>query len=171
LNVLFAYFTLLCFTQETVATDAKAAIANAAGNPQWRRAGDSGDSGAAGWTWVSSRCDGDGGGHGIDGLSVDVSLAERGGGGGELDLEATRWLHVHGLGELASLLGIVGSTLADLAMLTAEDVSALQLKTLVRRRLRGQLSQLEGSRCVVATAVVEVRMHISLTDTNILMHF
>ena len=52
-----------------------------------------------------------------------------------------------GLGELAGILGRVGTTLSDFAMLTAEDVGALQLKALTRRRLRGHLSQLDGSKC------------------------
>lgn len=68
--------------------------------------------------------------------------------GNGLDMTATEWLQSRGLGDLVGLLGTVGTTLSDLAMLTAEDVSALQLKALTRRRLRGHLSQLEGSKCV-----------------------
>jgi hypothetical protein len=87
-----------------------------------------------------------------------VAMPAHGGAGGTagLDAAATEWLQLCGLEELAGVLGTVGSTLSDLAMLTAEDVDALQLKTLTRRRLRGQLSQLEGSMCVAApSAAVE----------------
>jgi len=39
-----------------------------------------------------------------------------------------------------------------MAMITAEDVDGLQLKTLTRRRLRAQLARLEGSLCMAAPA-------------------
>ena len=75
-------------------------------------------------------------------------LQQQEGAGSGLDMAATEWLQSRGLGELAGVLGSVGTSLSDLAMLTTEDVCALQLKTLTRRRLRGHLSQLEGSKCV-----------------------
>lgn len=76
------------------------------------------------------------------------------------------------------MLGEVGSSLADLAMLTAEDVEALNLKvtlpasrrvccvpsdlsvrfwqTLTRRRLRGNLCSLPNSQCsAVPSAALE----------------
>jgi hypothetical protein len=73
-----------------------------------------------------------------------------------LDAEATIWLHSCGFGELERVLGDVGSNLADLAMMSAEDVDALQLKKLTRERLRYHLAKLDGSRCMAAprTAVV-----------------
>ena len=40
-----------------------------------------------------------------------------------LDAEARAWLNERELGEVVRVLGEVGSSLADLAMLTAEDVA------------------------------------------------
>lgn len=71
-------------------------------------------------------------------------------GSSKLDAAAMEWLESCGLSQLSSTLGAVGSTLADLAMMRAEDVDALQLKTLTRRRLRAHLARLEGSLCVAA---------------------
>eukprot|EP01043_Picozoa_sp_COSAG02_P022234 COSAG02_NODE_1150_length_14208_cov_5.805231_5_plen_373_part_00 len=65
-----------------------------------------------------------------------------------LDKTASDWLHSNELGELQDVLGSIGTSLSDLATLTTEDVNALRLKTLTRRRLRGHLSQLKGSKCV-----------------------
>lgn len=76
-------------------------------------------------------------------ISVQEATVKRG-----LDKTATDWLKSHSMCELEDVLGAIGTTLSDLAMLTTEDVNALRLKTLTRRRLRGHLSQLEGSKCV-----------------------
>lgn len=48
-----------------------------------------------------------------------------------LDAEARAWLNERELGEVVRVLGEVGSSLADLAMLTAEDVEALNLKVVL----------------------------------------
>ena len=99
-------------------------------------------------------------------------------GGPGLDAEARAWLNERELGEVVRVLGEVGSSLADLAMLTAEDVEALNLKvtlpasrrvccvpsdlsvrfwqTLTRRRLRGNLCSLPNSQCsAVPSAALE----------------
>ena len=67
-----------------------------------------------------------------------------------LDAEALAWLEERKLGEAADALGKVGSTLEDLALLTAEDIADLELKTLTRRRLRGHLSAMPGGSCSAA---------------------
>ena len=60
------------------------------------------------------------------------------------------WLEERKLGEAADALGKVGTTLEDLALLTAGDIADLELKTLTRRRLRGHLSAVPGGSCSAA---------------------
>jgi hypothetical protein len=55
------------------------------------------------------------------------------------------WLHSRGLDDMEDVLGTLGSTLSDFALLTEQDIDALKLKPLTRRRLARELSQLDGS--------------------------
>lgn len=65
--------------------------------------------------------------------------------------DASQWLCSRGLGDLVDVLGTLGSTLSDFTLLSEQDLDALGLKPLTRRRLVRELSQLDGSLLSLST--------------------